>query len=210
VRSVIERHGSPARTGAAAAMLIVLGVLAWGGYRLAAGTENHAYSPNPVPPASVLVSRGHTYDLAYPGGVDALSAQGIDTQSLQCQWSPAGGPKQALAVMALGSGSTARNTVATFVAPASGPIHVACDGIGAMFVDDARDAGSDRSGWFLIAASVALTLGLPLALSAVRSRRLASGRLAREDDEIERLVDVVHRRVDDGEVVDADGDDVLE
>lgn len=185
-------------------MVLVVAGLALGGlYRVVAGTERHAYSPGAQPPSGVHVTDNASYELSVPGGVKALRDHGIDPGRLQCTWSSGGSANQLLQVSPLGADTRATNTVATFTAPFSGEVHVDCAGWGAMFIDDADAAGADAAGWLLLLATVVLTAGAGLGVSALYARRrddATSGRSAGEDDEIERLVHVVHVRGEDGEV----------
>ena len=209
VGQVSERAEAGVRAAVVGVLLLVLGVLCWLASRLASGTENHAYSSSAVAPNSVHVTSGRTYELSYPGGVAALAGQGIDPGSLVCDWSLRGGVRQSLPLVVEGTNTLRRNVVGEFTADTTGDIHIACNGLGAMFVDDADHAPGDPSGWLLLLATVALVLGVPLALSGLRSARRAS-RTAGEDDDIERLVGIVRGRATDIEVRDADGDDVPE
>ena len=80
-----------------------------------------------------------------------------------------------------------------------------------VFVDDADDAETDLSGLWLVLATAALVIGLPMMLSVLRRPARAdpaSAGSAGEDDEIEGLVDRARRRADDREVVDPDPGDV--
>jgi hypothetical protein len=199
--------------GVVGAVLIGAGLVLIGLYRISSGTEHHAYSTGPVPPASAHVTAANTYHLSVPGGVKALRKRGVDVKSAECEWSVNGSGSQALAATAEGESTKATNVVASFVAPYTGDIHVDCTGWGAMYIDDADNTPADMSGWFLVSAVIALTIGAGLGLSALRSATdpdAVSGRhTARDDDEIERLVHAVHVRSQDGEIGPDDGDDVL-
>lgn len=224
-----ERERDAQGLGLLAGLLVVLGLTAYVAYRLAAGTENHVYSPGSVPPHTVHVTANGTYQLSYPGGVAALAEQGIDVRSLQCDWMTPGGAKQALPVNPYDPTTLSRNAVASFQAGVTGDIHVSCDGLGAMYVEDADGSSGDASGWFLLLSTVTLVFGVALALSRLhvgrRPRTTHVGHVAvtrsgrelpeafsiwssGEDDEVERLVRIVHERAEDGEVGDTDGDDV--
>jgi hypothetical protein len=116
-----------------------------------------------------------------------------------------------LSVQLYGPDSKATDAIGTFAAPVTGDVHLDCIGWGAVFVDDADDAGGDLAGLFLVLCVIALTLGAALGLSALRLRygpSDESARAASENDEIERFVHLVHVRSEDGEVADPDGDDV--
>jgi hypothetical protein len=125
------------------------------------------------------------------GGVDALTKAHASPSTPQCSWSADGSGLQVLQVTAAAD-DKATNVVGTFVAPVSGSIHVECTGWGPVFVDDADDAAGDPSGYFLVLAVVALTLGAALAMSAMwtASQRRASQRLVREHDEVPAPVHV--------------------
>jgi hypothetical protein len=216
-----REHGAP--LGVLGSLLVVLGITGYVAYRLAAGTESHVFSPGAVPPHTVHVTANHNYQLSYPGGVAALAEQGVDLNSLQCDWMVPGSARQSLPVVPFDGSTEARNAVASFQAVVTGDIHVSCDGLGAMFVDGADNASGDVSGWYLLLSTLALTLGVPLAMSRMRlaARRRAEEEeqededyeplsvwLAGEDDEVERLVRIVHERAEDDEIGDADGGDV--
>ena len=107
----------------------------------------------------------------------------------------------------------ATNTVAHFVAPVSGRLHIDCRNWGTMFVPDANNRSTDVAGAFLVAAIVLLTIGAGLGLSALRSggreRSDGSGGPTSEDEEIQRLVHVVKVRSEDEEVGGSDGPAVM-
>ena len=208
----MEQRRSVVRPGVIGVLLLVLGAVSWGASRLATGIEDHAWSTTALGPDHVRLTRGHSYLLAYPGGVKALVAQGISPSSLECFWQPPGGVRRQLVVQSLPLNTVQRNTVATFVAPMTGLGGISCDGLGQMFVDDSDDARADLAGWLIALATLELVLGVALCLSALRTRIgevRASEWTAGEDDEVERLVRVVHERSLDDEVVDGDADDRL-
>jgi hypothetical protein len=201
-----------AQHGGVAVVLLVVGILLAGLYRVTSGTERHAYSSDAVPPSTVHVTVGHTYLISVPGGVSALQDHDLSPSGLRCEWSSGGAASQLLNVQLYGPDSKATDAIGTFGAPVNGDIHVDCIGWGAVFVDDADDAGGDLAGLFLVLCVVALTLGAALGLSALRMRQARatrhSARAASENDEIERLVHLVHVRSEDGEVPGPDRGDV--
>ncbi|HEU5006761.1 MAG TPA: hypothetical protein VFT67_07300 [Jatrophihabitantaceae bacterium] len=201
-----------AQHGAVAVVLLVMGILLGGLYRVTSGTERHSYASDAVPPANVHVTAGHSYMISVPGGVSALQDRDLSPSGLRCEWSTGGSAAQPLSVQLYGPDSKATDAVGTFTAPITGDVHIDCTGWGAVFVDDADDAGGDLAGLFLVLCVIALTLGAALGLSALRLRHEGSSRdsarTASEDDEIERLVHIVHVRSEDGEVTHPDGGDV--
>ncbi len=194
---------------AAAATALIIAALLFGAlYRIVSGTEHHSFSPGATAPNTVHVTAGKNYLLARPGGVKDLHARGVDVANPQCEWSVGGAGSQALTVTAAGTATKATNAVGTFVAPYTGDLHIDCLGWGPMFVDDADDAARDNAGWLLLLTTITLTAGVVLALATLREAAGRSERAPSEDDEIERLVHVVHDRVADDEVPGVDGGDV--
>jgi hypothetical protein len=202
----------------AAVLLTIAGLVMWALYRVQAGTEAHSFSPGALAPRTVHITQNRTYHLAIPGGVPSELDLGIDPSVLGCKITPSGGAEQPLNITSEGSGTKAINQIATFVAPFTGDVHIACSGLPPVFVDDADDAAGDLSGLWLVLASVGLALGLPMTLSVLRRptprkpqpalvESLSAGS-AGEDEEIERLVDRARRRADDREVGGTDGRDV--
>lgn len=201
----------------AAVLLTLAGLAMWAIYRVQAGTEAHSFAPGALAPRTVHITQNRTYHIAIPGGVPAEPGLGVDPSVLACTITPPGGAAQPLNVTPEGSGTKAINQIATFVAPFTGDVHIACSRLPSVFVDDADDAAGDLSGLWLVLASVALAVGLPMMLSVLRrpARRkqpvlvesLSAGS-AGEDEEIERLVDRARRRADDREVGDANGRDI--
>lgn len=191
---------------------MLLGILLAGLYRVASGNERHAYSSGAVPPSSIHVTSGHSYLISVPGGVSALQDHDLNPSGLRCEWSSGGSATQALSVQLYGPDSKATDAIGTFAAPVGGQIHVDCIGWGAVFVDDADDASGDLAGLFLLLCVIVLTFGAGLGLSALRLHHADStrnsARSASENDEIERLVHLVHVRSEDGEVTGSDGGDV--
>jgi len=197
-----------ATRAAVATGLIIAAVLLGALYRIISGTEHHAFAQGAVAPNTSHVTRGQSYTLSAAGGVTALKARGVDVSTAQCEWSTGGTASQALVVAAAGASTKATNVVGTFVAPFTGDIHVDCLGWGPMFLDNADGAAGDTAGRLLLLATITLTIGVALGMSALRGAGVDSERAAREDDEIERLVHAVHVRSEDREVSGADGGDV--
>jgi hypothetical protein len=197
------------RAGLATGLLIA-GLLFWALFRVVSGTEHHSFAASGVAPDRVQVTAGHTYRLAVKGGVQELTRRGEALTEPQCQWSQPGSGQQVLQVTPEAADSKAINVVATFTAPVSGPIVIDCGGWGPLYVDDADNAAPDVSGYLLVVAVLALTVGVGLALSVLRGVSLQAGseRAAGDDDQIEAGVDVGYRGGRHGKVLDSDGGDI--
>jgi hypothetical protein len=196
----------------AAWSLLLVGALCWALWSLMSGTQHHSYDAGKKPRYPVHLTAGNAYILSAHGGVQALLNRGVDVTAPRCEWSVAGSAPQALTVSPLTVDEKGTNAVATFVGPFTGDLTIDCPAWGDVFVDDADNAKPDIAGWFLVAAVVALTLGVGLGLSAWRSAlaaRSAEGPMG-DDDEIETLVDGPRVRRRDHEVGRDDGDDVLQ
>jgi hypothetical protein len=157
----------------AGAVLIVLGLLCWALYVRQAGHERHAYARGAAPPTYVHLTAGKTYRIAIHGGVSRELELHVSPSALSCTAARPGEAPGALSVTsepAPSSGEDAKTTdqIATFLSQITGPVHVECQTLGAVYVDNADDAAYDWSGVWLVLASIALAVGLPLALSALR------------------------------------------
>jgi hypothetical protein len=160
----------------AGALLILVGLGCWALYVKTSRSEPHAYAPSGSPPRYVQVEVGETYRIAIPGGVPAVIGAGVDFESLRCT---AAAPGQGPGALNLALEKTGQdptriepsepiNDIASFVAAQTERLHVECAGLGPVFVDDAEDSQSDSSGLWLILASLALLIGIPLILSVLR------------------------------------------
>ena len=175
----------PPRLLVVGTLLVFAGLLSWGLYALSAGHEKHSYTHGGAPPPFVDVTAGHTYHLAIPGGLDAERKLGLDPTKLQCTAAESGSLPGPLNVVAE-TNTKALDRIGSFTAGRSGSFTIRCAGIGAVFVDDADDAGYDWSGLWLVLAAAALAVGFPLALAGLRAlapRTAVSA--AREDDQVE-------------------------
>jgi hypothetical protein len=213
-------HRAPraSRRPMVAMALLLVGVLCLILWRVLSGDSGLPYRSDASAPPTAQVTKNKVYSLAVPGGVRVLRDRGVPTVAaqnsellnLQCTYSGGGSVPRALAVNAESTQTKAENTVAHFIAPLTGPIHVDCDGWGTMFIPDSDNRPADTAGWLLVIATVTLTIGAGLGLSALRTSHAQRSATASEDDEIERLVDVAPIGADDGEVRAADRDDVGE
>lgn len=214
-----ERRGNVSRA-AVAVVLLLIGLAAWGLWRVLSGSENLPYTDGAAGAPSAHVTRGNTYSLAVPGGIAAMQARGVpirntgssDVISLDCTWTSGGSAVSAPEVQPESSDSKAENTVGRFQAPVTGMLRVTCSGWGAMYIPDSDNRTADLSGWALIIAVVALSIGAPLGLSALRNsvERQRALRASDEQDEVQGYVDVALGSRDDREVGRLDRDDVVE
>lgn len=181
--------------GVIAVVLLLAAVLLGGLYRVADGLEKHSYNAGAVPPDRVTLTQGRTYQISVPGGRKALAKRGITTHAAQCSATLPSGDSQNLSVTPLSDDVRPTNTIATFVAPLSGSVHIDCGPWGAVYVDDADNAGWDYAGLFLLLTAICLTLAVALGLSAL---------YARHGDQVQRRLSV---GAGDHEVGHGDGGD---
>jgi hypothetical protein len=201
-----------------ATALLLLGLAALGLWRVLSGNEDLPFAAGATPPVTVHVTRDHDYMLAVPGGVKAMLARGVpsadangtQTISLDCTWSLRSGDQESLTVSPESTSTKATNTVGHFTAPVTGNVRINCSRWGAMFVPDADNRSSDTSGWALLTAIIALTVGAGLGLSELRLawERGHGSRTDGQDDEVERFVDVTGSPGEDREVGRDDGGDI--
>ena len=150
--------------------LLLSSIAFLGLWRIADDSQNHAYNPGAVPPTMVALTAGKQYQISTADGPEALAAQHTNTLKDACTWSEGGSAPQTLAVTPIASDSRSTHVVATFVAPASGDLHIACPAWGAVWVDDADDAPTDLAGLFLLLGVITLTSGVILAFTALYRR----------------------------------------
>lgn len=149
-------------------MLAIIGFGAWVLHVLQAGNEQHSYAPGAPPPEYVRIEAGHTYSIAIPGGVAAEKRQGLVPMQLACRATALGQTAGALEVTAEDAQTKATNQIGRFTAALTATVHIDCTGLGAVYVDDAADAGTDWSLALVVLAAVALAVGLPLTLAGLR------------------------------------------
>jgi hypothetical protein len=167
-------------------VLVLGGLLCWGLYAVQSGREAHSFTAGSAPPTNVRVVSGHRYTIAIHGGVQREVQLGVQPAALTCTATAPGQGPGALDITAEESGTKATNQIASFTASFSGTVHIECDSVGPVYIDNAADAGSDVSGVWLILASIALVVGIPITLSTLRRLPRASARHPQDD---ETLVD---------------------
>lgn len=153
-----------------AVVLLLAAVLFGGLYRVADSLEKHSYNSGAVPPDTVTLTQGRTYQISVPGGRKALDKRGISTKAGLCSLSQPSGVTENLTVTPLSNDVRPTNAIATFVAPLSGPVHIDCGPWGAVYIDDADNTGWDYAGLFLLLTAICLTLAVALGLSALYAR----------------------------------------
>lgn len=190
----------------AGVVLVALGLILWVMHHLLAGQEHHSYTSGSSPPRQVELHDGTTYWLAVPGGVAAAKKAGVDTTTLTCTAQRVGAADVPLRITVQERGTKAVDQIASFPSPLSARVHIACDGLDAVYVDNAT---ADPSGYLLVLATIALAVGIPLLLSGLRRR----GRGGRRSD-VERIDPAGERPLEferDGEthvIVAGRGDDL--
>jgi hypothetical protein len=198
---VTDPRSATSRKAFAGVVLLVLGLGLLAVYRLTISSARHSYAPGAIAPTYVTVTAAETYSIAIPNGVQAERDLGLNPRALRCTINIPGQQPIQLKITPEPAGTKAINQIATFVAPVSGQVHIDCAGASPVFVDNADDAAPDRSGLFLVLATIMLAIGGPLTLSAWRGR---SARRAAQDDEVQGLVDGADPVVEHSEVSGAD------
>jgi hypothetical protein len=155
---------------ALAAFLLLGGVLFGVFYRVADSSEHHSYNSGALSRFPVHLTLGRQYELSTPGGVEALKKRGISPAAVACTWTSDGSPEATLGIVSLADGRTT-HAFATITGPRTGPVTIVCDGVPALFVDDADDVQGDAAGLFVVLATICLTLGVALLLSLLYQRR---------------------------------------
>jgi hypothetical protein len=116
--------------------------------------------------------------------VKRLDTLGVQVSALQCTATRAGESPGALSLAPERTDTKAIDQIASFVSRITGTVHIECAGVGTVYVDGGSD-GFDWSGLWLVLASAALAIGIPLTLSGRRGLppRPVAPRRADDDDE---------------------------
>jgi hypothetical protein len=169
-RDAARLTGRAAVAVALIALAVVFAVL----YRIENSREDHSYNSGSPPPVNVKITLGQQYEVSTPGGMSRLIAQGGLPSALNCNYTPVDGTQtRQLNTTALPTDTRTTHSVATFIAPVSGVVRIECRALGATYIDDADNVGSDPAGLFLLLCTIALTLGAALGLSVLYRRGFA-------------------------------------
>jgi hypothetical protein len=154
--------------GGLAVVLVALAALFAVLYSIDNSRESHSYNRGATPPTTVHITSGRQYEISMPGGPSALTARVGATAALNCNYSQLGGSStNALETTRLGSDTRTTHAVGTFIASVTGLVHIECRSLSSTFVDDADDVSGDPAGFFLLLATICLSLGVMLGLSAL-------------------------------------------
>lgn len=156
-----QRAGSRLAAGIA---LLLLAVVLFGGSRVIAAGQRHAYDPGASPPATYSLTAGKVYQLSAAKSVAELKAAGL-LSDLGCYQTSVTGEQTPLALASTADDDRNLHVFATLVAPSTGPVRLSCTGIADVFIDDADNAGPDRSAVLLLASMLAGLLGVIAACS---------------------------------------------
>lgn len=154
--------GSPPRgvrggsTLAAGVALLLLALVLFGGSRVVAAGQQHAYDPAATPPPSYRLTAGQTYQLSSARPVAELKQAGV-LPNLACFITSGSGAPTPLALASTTDDDRNLHAFATMVAPSTGQFRLSCTGIAEVFVDDADDAEPDLSA-LLVLLSIAVGL----------------------------------------------------
>lgn len=146
-------------------ILTAAGLLIWLLSSVQSHQEPRSFTDGGPPPQYVAVTAGHGYSIDVPGRAGVAEAVVGSAGNLQCTIAGRTGGSVALGVTEEGN-SKAVNRVATFTAPQSGDVHVQCDGLAEVYVDDA-DGSFDLAGALVLFATILLAVGVPLLLSGL-------------------------------------------
>ncbi|MEO6502415.1 MAG: hypothetical protein ABIQ09_10950 [Jatrophihabitantaceae bacterium] len=180
-----ESGSPPARARAGTALaagvaLLLLALVLFGGSRVVAAGQRHAYDPAATPPPSYRLTVGQTYQLSSARPVAELKQAGV-LPNPGCFLSSGSGAPTPLALASTTDDDRNLHVFATMVAPSTGQFRLSCTGIAEVFVDDADDAEPDLSALLVLLSIGVGLLGVIAACSGgyARSREgRPAGRLA--------------------------------
>lgn len=162
-----ESGNPPRRAGAtlaAGVALLLLALVLFGGSRVVAAGQRHAYDPAATPPPSYRLTAGQTYQLSSAQPVAELKQAGV-LPNLECFITSGSATATPLALASTTDDDRNLHTFATMVAPSTGQFRLSCTGIAEVFVDDADDAEPDRSALLMLLSMATGLLGVVLTCS---------------------------------------------
>jgi hypothetical protein len=154
----------------------MIAILAFAASRLIANAQDHAYDPGAQPDTTYQLTQGETYQLSSRGGVAELKDAGVlgTEASLDCTATGTDGVGHPLNVTDTRDDVRDLHVFAEFVAPASGQFQLACQGVAAVFVDDADSAQPDLAALLVLLSWVVGLIGTVSVLSGAYDRGSAT------------------------------------
>jgi len=152
---------------AAGIVLVLLAFLVFGVSRLVEHGQRHAYSKGATPPPTYRLSPGKTYQLSAPGGVKALTAAGVIGTGIEptCLAANDQGVGTPVTIVSVKDDERDLSVFATFQVAQGGDLHVSCEKVAEVFVDDADNAGRDVSAGLVVLSTLTGLAGVVLTLS---------------------------------------------
>lgn len=162
-----EPRHAPDRSGIsliAGAVLLLLALVLFGASRVVAAGQQHAYDPGASASATYSLTAGKTYQLSSARSVAELKRDG-KLSHLACFFTTDTGVQTPVTLSSTMDDDRNLHVFATLVAPTTGAVHLSCAGIADVFVDDANNAGPDRSALLVLLSIGAGLLGVIAACS---------------------------------------------
>ncbi|MDQ1721562.1 MAG: hypothetical protein QOI26_1296 [Pseudonocardiales bacterium] len=161
-----ERGGKSLAVGV---VLMLLAVVLFGGSRVVAAGQRHAYDPGASPLPAYHLTAGKTYQLSSARSVAELKKAGL-LSDLACYVTSGTGEQTPLALATTVDDDRNLHVFATMVAQVTSDVHPSCTGIPEVFIDDADNAAPDRSALLMLLSIAAGLLGVILTCSGGYSR----------------------------------------
>jgi hypothetical protein len=152
-------------------VLILLALVLFGGSRVVAAGQRHAYDPAAAPPPAYHLTAGKTYQLSSARSVAELKKAGL-LGNMACSVTSGTGQQTPVTLASTADDDRNLHFFATMVAPLTGEGRLSCTGIPEVFVDDADNAAPDRSALLVLLSIVAGLLGVIAACSGGYARGL--------------------------------------
>ena len=145
-------------------VLLLLALVLFGGSRLLAAGQRHAYDAGASAPPTYHLTAAKTYQLSSARSVAELKKAGLLTD-LACYFTSDTGVQEPAVLSSTMDDDRNLHVFATLTAPATGDVHLSCTGIADVFIDDADNAGSDRGALLMLLALATGLLGVIAACS---------------------------------------------
>lgn len=172
------RRTAPVVALALGVVILLIAMVFFAGSRLVASSQRHAYDPHAIPPPTYHLTAGKSYQLSSGETVKSLLARGsLDSNALSCTAASPDGSQDSLTIENTITDQRSLHLFANVQASRTGDVHVTCESIAQVFVDNADDAATDWSGMLVVLSTLLAVAGVALVMSGAygyQNRRASS------------------------------------
>ena len=153
-------------------VLVLLAITFMGTAKLVSGAQRHAYDPHATPPATYAVTAGQDYQLSSSKGVEALDKSGAIATGAQprCVTTSEDGVQTPMQLDSVRDDPRDLHVFASWHSTITDQVHISCNGVPAVFLDDADDSPPDYSAPLIVLATLLGAIGVVMIASGAYAR----------------------------------------